>query len=41
MTYPKENKPRRITDGACFTLVSDIRPDCFDMGFHPLFSFDL
>jgi hypothetical protein len=41
MTFRKENRPNRITDGTCFALVSDIRPDCFDMGSHPLFSFAL
>jgi hypothetical protein len=37
----KENRPSRITDRTCFALVSDIMPDCFDMGFHPSFSFAL
>jgi hypothetical protein len=41
MTFHKENRPNRITDGTCFALVSDIRPDCFDMGSRPLFSFAL
>lgn len=40
LTSWKGNKPRQIADGACFTLLSDIKPDAF-YGLSPIVPFQL